>query len=35
MNSNSQFNELFGGHSINSVAIFVAKESGKKTKYKD
>ncbi len=34
-NPNSQFAELFGGHSINAVAEFVAKELGKKTKWDD
>lgn len=31
MNPTSQFYELFGGHSINSVAEFVAKKLNKKT----
>ena len=32
-NPNSQFAELFGGHSINSVAKYVAEKLNKKTKY--
>lgn len=30
MNSKSQYYALFGGHSINAVAEYVAKETGKK-----
>uniref|UniRef100_A0A6M3K1G5 Uncharacterized protein n=1 Tax=viral metagenome TaxID=1070528 RepID=A0A6M3K1G5_9ZZZZ len=30
-NPSSEFYELFGGHSINSIAEFVAKELGKET----
>ncbi len=33
MNPKSQFAELFGGHSINSVAKYVAEKLGKKTIY--
>lgn len=33
MNPNSQFYELFGGYSINSVAQYVAQKLGKKVKY--
>ena len=33
MNPKSQFIELFGGHSVNSVAEYVAKKLGKKTKW--
>ena len=35
MNSKSEFYELFGGYSINSVAEFVAKELGKETEWND
>jgi len=35
MNPNSQFAELFGGHSINSVAKYVAEKLNKKTKFVD
>jgi hypothetical protein len=33
MNPTSQFYELFGGHSINSVARYVAEKTGKKLIY--
>ena len=33
MNPQSQFAELFGGHSINSVSEYVAKKLDKKTKW--
>jgi len=33
MNPKSEFYELFGGHSINAVAEYVAKKMGKKTKF--
>ena len=35
MNPNSQWSELFGGYSINSVARYVAEKLGKKVKYID
>ena len=35
MNPNSYFYDLFGGHSLNSVAEFVAKELGKKIEWND
>jgi len=33
MNPKSEFYKLFGGHSINAVAEYVAKKMGKKTKF--
>ena len=33
MNPNSQFAELFGGHSINAVACYVAEKLDKKVLY--
>ena len=35
MNPNSQWSELFGGYSINSVAQYVAEKLNKKVKYVD
>jgi len=35
MNPKSQWSELFGGHSINGVARYVAEKLGKKVKYID
>jgi hypothetical protein len=35
MNPNSQWAELFGGHSINGVAQYVAEKLGKQTKWID
>jgi len=34
-NPNSQFIELFGGHSLNSITEYVAKELGKKVEWID
>jgi len=33
MNPNSQWSELFGGHSINGVAQYVAEKLNKKTEW--
>ena len=33
MNPNSEWSELFGGHSINGVARYVAEKLGKKVKW--
>lgn len=33
MNPQSQYYELFGGHSINEVARYVAEKTGKKVTY--
>jgi len=35
MNPKSQFIELFGGYSINSVTRYVAEKLGKRTEYTD
>jgi hypothetical protein len=35
MNPDSEFYDLFGGHSINAVAEFVAKKLNKKTKWQE
>lgn len=35
MNNESEFYELFGGYSVNSIAEFVAEELGKKTEWYD
>jgi hypothetical protein len=35
LNPKSQFIELFGGHSINAVAMYVAEKLNKKTTYKE
>ena len=35
VNPKSQFAELFGGYSINSIAQYVAEKLGKKTIYSD
>lgn len=35
LNPNSQFYEVFGGYSINSIVEFVAKKLNKKIKFKN